>query len=276
MGRNLKDYTGTIHGCWKVIERDYHPQSKSHETFWISECQNCGNITSVRKTDLDKNPSSCNDCKGDFSTISKAKKYDILPGEVYGYLTVLDRPHTAQRLGIDKEKNLTEVGKTVAYVKCECRCGNIIYVRKEHLLGTKFRGRTISCGCASMSSGEIRIEELLIESGINYVYNYRIKDFSIFAPFDFAVFDENLELICLIEYDGEQHYNSVNHFGGEEKLQIQRERDQRKDEYCESHNIRLCRIPYWDYDKLDVNYLNAVIRNEKLISGLFQPDKKIL
>ena len=38
MGRCLKDYTGTIHGCWKVLERDWHPSSKSHETFWIAEC----------------------------------------------------------------------------------------------------------------------------------------------------------------------------------------------------------------------------------------------
>lgn len=32
----MKDYTGKICGCWKVIERDYHPKSKSHETFWFA------------------------------------------------------------------------------------------------------------------------------------------------------------------------------------------------------------------------------------------------
>lgn len=60
----MKDYTNQIHGCWKVLERDKNPKSKSHETFWLCECQNCGAIKSVRKTDLDKNPRSCNNCKG--------------------------------------------------------------------------------------------------------------------------------------------------------------------------------------------------------------------
>lgn len=43
-----------------ILERDKNPKSKSHETFWLCECQNCGAI----KTDLDKNPRSCNNCKG--------------------------------------------------------------------------------------------------------------------------------------------------------------------------------------------------------------------
>ena len=63
-GRKAKDYTGQIHGCWEVIERDYFPNSNSHETFWKCKCLNCGNEASVRKTDLDKNPISCNNCKG--------------------------------------------------------------------------------------------------------------------------------------------------------------------------------------------------------------------
>ena len=101
MGIHLKnDYTGKICGCWKVIERDMHPKSKSHETFWIAECQNCGNIASVRKTDLDREPSSCNNCKGDFSAIKNIKKYNIQPGDQFGYLTVLEKPHTAQKLDI--------------------------------------------------------------------------------------------------------------------------------------------------------------------------------
>jgi hypothetical protein len=64
MGRLLKnDYTNKICGCWHVFQRDMAPKSKSHETFWICECLNCGTISSVRKTDLDKNPNSCNNCK---------------------------------------------------------------------------------------------------------------------------------------------------------------------------------------------------------------------
>lgn len=125
-----KDYTGQKCGCWEVIERDWHPISKSHETFWKARCVNCGNIASVRKSDLDKQPSSCNNCKGDFSKIAERKKYNIKPGDVFGYLTVLERPHTPHKLGLTMESN------TKLYVKCRCvycMCEQAIY---QELIGT--------------------------------------------------------------------------------------------------------------------------------------------
>ena len=256
MGIHLKnDYTGKICGCWKVIERDMHPKSKSHETFWIAECQNCGNIASVRKTDLDREPSSCNNCKGDFSAIKNIKKYNIQPGDQFGYLTVLEKPHTAQKLDIVEEKGLGDRGKKTEYVKCLCQCGNVVYVRKKHLLGIADHSRTISCGCAKKSSGEIKIEKILIENNINFQTQYRIKDFNLSAPFDFAIFDDDNKLIKLIEFDGEQHFESVDYFGGEEKLLLQQERDMKKNQWCEEHHIKLQRIPYYDYDKISVEYL---------------------
>lgn len=233
MGRNLKDYTGTIHGCWKVIERDQHPISKSHETFWISECQNCGNIASVRKTDLDKNPNSCNNCKGSFI----ADAYQI--GDKYGQLTIIGRG---------------QIKNNHSYAICQCNCGNIVEIRVAHLKGQN-RHKTISCGCANVSSGELKIRQLLLENNINFQEQYRIKDFSLYAPFDFAIFDNQNNLLKLIEYDGEQHFQAVDFFGGEEQFQLQQERDKKKNKWCEKNNIKLQRIPYQDYDKITIDYL---------------------
>lgn len=245
-----KDYTGQLCGCWKVIERDFHPTSKSHETFWIAECQNCGNIASVRKTDLDKKPVSCNECKGDFSSIAERKKYDIKPGDVFGYLTALDKPHSAQKLGLTDKLKTNE-----PYVRCKCKCGKELYVRKSHLLGLYRHSRTISCGCASMSSGELKIQTILEDAKIPYVYNYVIPEFSKSSPFDFAILDEYDNIIRLIEFDGEQHYKPVQRFGGEEDFIKQQQYDANKNKYCEEHHIDLKRIPYWDFDKLTVDYL---------------------
>lgn len=114
----LKDYTGKIYGCWKVLERDKNPKSKSHETFWISECQNCGNIASVRKTDLDKNPSSCNKCKGE-AISNKLRSYSI--GERYGLLTIID-------------KAPADGHHTRVLVQCDCGSEPFM-VRLEHLKG---------------------------------------------------------------------------------------------------------------------------------------------
>ena len=37
-------------------------------------------------------------------------------------------------------------------------------------------------------------------------------------------------------------------------------RDKIKDEYCVKKNYKIIRIPYWDYDKLDKNYLLRLLK----------------
>lgn len=235
-GRTAKDYTGQICGCWKVIERDKNPTSKSHESFWISECQNCGNITSVRKTDLDKQPLSCKKCEG---IIYGKRLWKI--GDRYGLLTILEKAEKTN------------------YVTAQCDCGSPSFdVAIKHLKGQGRNGRTISCGCTSKSSGEIKIKQCL--SNYTYSEQYIIPELSQFMPFDFAVFKDN-KLHCLIEFDGEQHFRSIDFFGGEEKFIKQQENDRRKNEYCKNNGIKLIRIPYYDYDKITPEYMISVIEN---------------
>lgn len=226
------DFTGKTCGCWKVIERDKNPKSKSHETFWISECQRCGNIASVRTTDLKKEPKSCNKCKG-----LELRSYNV--GDKYGLLTIIDK-------ALSKGNH--------SYVKCQCECGNIIDVRLEHLKG-QCHGTTISCGCSNISSGELKIKRILEDNNVNFRYQYIIPEFSKYMPFDFAIMDKDNSLLKLIEFDGEQHFRAVELFGGEEQFKVQQERDNRRNQYCKEHNIPLLRIPYYDYNKIDLEML---------------------
>lgn len=228
MGRLLKnDYTDKTCGCWHVLQRDIAPKSKSHETFWICECLNCGAIESVRKTDLDKKPNSCNNCK-----ISWHK------GDQYGLLTILGK-------GIQKK-----------YVLVQCACGSDPFeVRLDHLKGQS-HSRTISCGCLAKSSGEIRIQQLLEQEDYNFQTQYRVKDKdNNIMIFDFVIFNDKNQIIQCIEYDGEQHFKPIEFFGGEQAFQRQRERDTRKETWCKENNIPLLRIPYYDFDKIDKDYL---------------------
>lgn len=233
MGRKLKDYTGQEYGCWRVIERDLNPNSKSHETFWKAKCKNCGNIASVRKTDLDRCPQFCNNCKG-----TQLRSWKI--GDRYGILTII---------GEGKSKD----NHTYVTVQCDCN-SEPFEVRLEHLKGIN-RGKTISCGCIKQSAGEIKIKNILEENNILYQQQYRIADFNMYAPFDFAIFNEKGDLIKLIEYDGEQHFRSIEYFGGEEKFKLQQERDAAKNDYCNTHAIFLDRIPYTDYDNINLEML---------------------
>ncbi|WLV25849.1 hypothetical protein QR721_06510 [Aciduricibacillus chroicocephali] len=52
--------------------------------------------------------------------------------------------------------------------------------------------------------------------------------------------------MCLIEFDGEQHFKPVHHFGGEENYQLTQKRDEIKNKYCQDNNLELIRIPYYE------------------------------
>lgn len=109
------------------------------------------------------------------------------------------------------------------------------------------------------SRGEIKIHEILEQNGMNFKEEYEFPGLK--APsgrplrFDFAVFDDDGNIDFLIEFQGEQHYTSVAHFGGQKHLQIQKYNDTKKREYCLRKDIPLLIVPYWDYDNLNFDYI---------------------
>ena len=155
-------------------------------------------------------------------------------GNRYGRLTVIERA------GRDKNGN--------ALWRCQCDCGNETIVAGITLRSSG----SLSCGCLK-SKGEHKIFELLKEHNIIFQREYSFKDLYVnngLAKFDFAIFDNNNNLLKLIEYQGIQHFNNSN-FG-----KLQRENsDPKKRKYCQKNNIPLIEIPYTDYEKLDWEYL---------------------
>ena len=59
-----------------------------------------------------------------------------------------------------------------------------------------------------------------------------------------------LDYNVLIEYQGEQHYEPQDFFGGEERYIEQQEHDKRKREYAKLHNIKLLEISYKNFDNI--------------------------
>lgn len=109
------------------------------------------------------------------------------------------------------------------------------------------------------SRGELKIEGILRAEGINFETEYIFPDLvaSSGRPLrmDFAVFYETGEIAFCIEYQGEQHYVAVNHFGGKKAVQKQKYNDKKKRIYCLEHNIPLVIIPYYDYDIITYDYI---------------------
>lgn len=74
--------------------------------------------------------------------------------------------------------------------------------------------------------------------------------------YDFAIPDE-LYGFVLIEYNGQQHYKSIEIWGGDKKLLYQQEHDRRKREYAKKHGYKLITIKYtYDTYKKIATYLN--------------------
>ena len=81
--------------------------------------------------------------------------------------------------------------------KCRCSCGNEVTVSTGNLKS----GNTSSCGCINYSIGEANIVKWLNKNNIFYKKEWIMPNSLL--RFDFALFDNNHNLIMLIEFDGE-------------------------------------------------------------------------
>ena len=109
------------------------------------------------------------------------------------------------------------------------------------------------------SRGEIKIEDILKDAGLNfkeeYIFDDLVSNNRRPLRFDFCVFDDNGDIDFLIEYQGIQHYEPKSKFGGISGLRKQQYNDMQKRIYCQKHNLTLVLIPYWDEGRIDYDYI---------------------
>lgn len=182
--------------------------------------------------------------------------------EVYVSRTDLQRGHTiscgcAKRkykigdvinnreiIGINGTKN------NQFYYRAKC-----LFCNREYEITGYSLKKTFSCGCQK-SLGEFNIIQVLNQNNIKYKKEYCFPGSSF--RFDFAVLDENNEVIRLIEFDGEQHYEqNIKNSGWNtyEKYQYTLENDMKKNQMARDNNIPLVRIPYWKRDEITMEVL---------------------
>lgn len=111
----------------------------------------------------------------------------------------------------------------------------------------------------AQSKGELKIADILTMAGLKYEIEYIFEDLVVSngkpLRFDFAVFDDDNNLWFLIEYQGEQHYKPVAHYGGAPALRKQKYNDRKKVDYCLERGIPLLVIDFHDYYILDLDYI---------------------
>ena len=239
MGRKAIDITGQKFGKWLVLER-VHKQTSNQAAYWKCQCE-CGAIHEIAGIDLRAGKTvQCKHCAGlEKKKYIKTRSHSINHkqqeiGKRYGNLVVIEFAY--QTLG-------------GSMWKCRCNCGNETIVRINNL----HSGKTTSCGCIK-SKGEATIREILIKNQINFTQEYTFDDLLGLnggkLRFDFAIFDLNQKLIKLLEFQGRQHFEQTKLWNNDNKIH-----DEYKRKYCKEHNIELLEIPYYDINKISLDYL---------------------
>ena len=98
------------------------------------------------------------------------------------------------------------------------------------------------CQKCKESKGEGIIRNFLEKNCIKYEPQKKFakcKDINL-LPFDFYLTTDN---IC-IEFDGKQHFDSIERYGGNVGLKYIQTHDKIKNEFCKNNNIKLIRISY--------------------------------
>lgn len=148
-----------------------------------------------------------------------------------------------------------------ANIRCRCKlCGAEWQVRPANLLS----GRGCP-NCSVMSSGERTIYTYLKNRGIDMSVHHSFDDLLGVGgrplSYDFYLPDYHL----LIEFQGLQHFEPVDVFGGEEHFKIQQEHDARKAAYAQEHNYLFVTINY-DEEQNICSILDSIFRFIKPVS----------
>ena len=243
------DLTGQKFGRLLVIERGPDYLSGGRKRFkWKCLCD-CGNVYYTRGDALKSGATQSCGCLNKELSAEKGKARTIdLTGKTFGYLTVLERAGSDQR--------------REALWLCQCKCGS----PPIKVLGSNLRtGHTASCGCKTISTGELAIIQLLTENNIPFetqksFKNCVFEDTNRQAKFDFYVDNQ-----YLIEYDGEQHFRPDAFHTTEEEFQRIQWKDGYKNKWCKENSIPLIRIPYTHLKNLTINDI-ILTENNKFIT----------
>ena len=204
--------------------------TQNYTVYWECLCD-CGNTCFVPTHRL--TTGTTKSCGCIIKDIMGPKLYVDIKGKKSGKLTALEpTDHRSHRQVL---------------WRCSCECGGETLCTTTDFLN----GHVTSCGCIK-SKGEEAIAKILTNKNIVFKKNYKFKDLYLISPkgrktrlmFDFAILSKSSTVICVIEFQGIQHYTTTSRNGfGDQQREIT---DPMKREYCANNNVPLYEIRYND------------------------------
>ena len=140
------------------------------------------------------------------------------------------------------------------YVDSKTKLSYICDKGHKHLISWNKFQQGERCPFCQNYVGETRIKTLLELNNIEFCLQKTFKEckYKDQLRFDFYIPKHN---IC-IEYDGIQHFEPIDFAGkgeewAKEQFKEQQIKDNIKTQYCLDNNIKLIRIPYWEFDNIE-------------------------
>ena len=119
-----------------------------------------------------------------------------------------------------------------------------------------------------MSKYEQLIAKILTKNKIKFQQEKSFNDLKNgILKFDFYLPNFNGAPV-IIEVDGQQHFKIVKAFQQNQlSLNKQQGYDRRKNSYCLANNIKLYRLPYWDFDNNRIKNLSDIFLEKNLVKS---------
>lgn len=208
---------------------------KSVDSNLMFRCE-CGEIFKRTFYNFKKYEKRCPKCRESEKSLNMSLNYEYVKNYIESY-------------GAKLLSNEYVNAKTRLDIQCECG-------RKFKADFDKIKSRSkVRCNVCSKktSSKEFIISQKLETLNIKHIEQYKFDD-CIYK--DKLIFDFYIpSLNTCIEYDGEGHYEpfrfSKNKEAMQKKLEETKIRDTIKTQYCKDNNIKLIRIPYFEFDNID-------------------------
>lgn len=237
--RNRNDLRGKKFGRLTVIERNGSKGSNS--IAWDCLCE-CGNIKKRVSAAHLRNGAvkSCGCLAVESSRRAGATQINDLTGRRFGKLTAIRY--------LEPHERTTKRNHSGAFWLCKCDCGNEVETASNTLLSNEIK----SCGCSSMSLGEMEIADELTANGVEFIseksFNDLRSDANGVPRYDFYLPKQN----AVIEFQGKQHYEETTFFGENNSLEKNKARDRLKREYAISKGMKYIEVHFSELGNINI------------------------
>jgi hypothetical protein len=215
----LEEFTKNYGDKYKLLS-DYINANTKLEV----KCNLCNNIWKVKAYHLAHTKCGCPRCANEDRGLNSRKSHEKFIKDVY-------------KVHNNKFDVIGQYIKANQKIEIKCNtCNNNWNIAPYSLL------QGAGCPICNQSKGEFIIKIFLEINNIIYNPQYVFDGCRNKNPlhFDFYLPDHN----TCVEYDGVQHFKSIEHFGGEECLKYTIKNDKIKNNFCKENKIRMIRISY--------------------------------